>query len=148
MSTPNLEGAAKDQELPKKFSVLEVTASAKKRLKLSAHACGCMVHLLDFKGEVIHIPKSDFIIGRNPAACNLVVDSKDVPCMASRRHAVVISADDSVMVVDCESVNGTFVNGRRVARETLRQGDVLVIGSPQQSPPSFRFEVSMPAFDF
>ncbi|CAJ1414046.1 unnamed protein product, partial [Effrenium voratum] len=68
MNTPNLEGAAKDQELPKKFSVLEagrppfslephqpqkppksaescrdleVTASAKKRLKLSAHACGC-----------------------------------------------------------------------------------------------------------
>jgi len=74
-----------------------------------------------------------------------VVDSKDVPNMVSRRHAVIVSADDSIMIMDCESVNGTFVNGRRVARETLRQGDQIVVGNPQQSPKEFQFEVSMPS---
>ncbi|CAE7829663.1 nipblb [Symbiodinium sp. CCMP2592] len=130
----------------KKFSVVEVTASAKKRLRLSAHPCGCIAHLLDVNRTVIHLPRqADFVIGRNPQCCNLVVDSKDVPNMVSRRHAVIVSADDSIMIMDCESVNGTFVNGRRVARETLRQGDQIMVGNPQQSPKEFQFEVSMPS---
>eukprot|EP00933_Yihiella_yeosuensis_P038264 TRINITY_DN32203_c0_g1_i1.p1 TRINITY_DN32203_c0_g1~~TRINITY_DN32203_c0_g1_i1.p1 ORF type:complete len:445 (-),score=95.82 TRINITY_DN32203_c0_g1_i1:330-1664(-) len=117
----------------------------KKRVKLSAHPCGCMVHLIQSSGEVVHVPKEgDFVIGRNPK-CTMTLDSADVPNMISRRHAVIVSADDSVMVVDCESVNGTFVNGRRVGRETLRQGDIVVVGNPEQSPVQFRFEVSMPS---
>ncbi|CAE8604999.1 unnamed protein product, partial [Polarella glacialis] len=123
-----------------------VAAGPKKRLRLSAHPCGCMVHLVSNTGDIVHIPRmGDFVIGRYPKSCNLTLDSADVPNMISRRHAVVVSADDSVMVVDCESLNGTFVNGRRVARETLRQGDVLMMGNPAQIPPEFRFEVSMPA---
>eukprot|EP00931_Biecheleriopsis_adriatica_P006194 TRINITY_DN107642_c0_g1_i1.p1 TRINITY_DN107642_c0_g1~~TRINITY_DN107642_c0_g1_i1.p1 ORF type:complete len:444 (-),score=77.81 TRINITY_DN107642_c0_g1_i1:134-1465(-) len=126
-------------------TVLEVAAGPKKRLRLSAHPCGCMVHLIGHKGDVVHVPrKGDFVIGRNPKSCNLTLDSADVPNMISRRHAVVVSADDSVMVVDCESLNGTFVNGRRVGRETLRQGDTLTVGNPAQSPAHFRFEISMP----
>eukprot|EP00439_Symbiodinium_sp_Y106_P045566 s659_g5.t2 len=51
----------------KKFSVVEVTASAKKRLRLSAHPCGCIAHLLDINRSVIHLPRqADFVIGRNP----------------------------------------------------------------------------------
>merc|ERR1719210_886678 len=110
-------------------------AGPKKRLRLSCHPCGCMVHLLRDTGEVIHVPRmGDFVIGRNPKSCNLTLDSPEVPNMVSRRHAVIVSADDAVMVVDCESVNGTFVNGRRVGRETLRQGDELVVGNPAQAP--------------
>ena len=51
-----------------------------------------------------------------------MVDSPDMPFMASRRstvelflaferHAVVVSTDDSVMLVDCDSLNGTWVLG-------------------------------------
>jgi hypothetical protein len=124
----------------------EVAAGPKKRLRMTTHPCGCMVHLLRSpSGTVVHVPrKGDFVIGRNPKSCNLVLDSTEVPNMASRRHAVVVSADDAVMVVDCESLNGTFVNGRRVGRETLREGDRMVIGNPAQSPEDFQFEISMP----
>lgn len=117
----------------------------KKRLRLGSHPCGCMVHLMRDTGETVHVPRmGDFVIGRNPKSCNLTLDSPEVPNMISRRHAVIVSADDAVMVVDCESVNGTFVNGRRVGRETLRQGDELVVGNPAQSPSAFRLSISMP----
>merc|ERR1719330_2145240 len=120
-------------------------AGPKKRPRLSCHPCGCMVHLLRDTGEVIHIPrKGDFVIGRNPKSCNLTLDSPEVPNMVSRRHAVIVSADDAVMVVDCESVNGTYVNGRRVGRETLRQGDEVIVGNPAQSPSAFKLSVQMP----
>eukprot|EP00930_Biecheleria_cincta_P087451 TRINITY_DN76684_c0_g1_i1.p1 TRINITY_DN76684_c0_g1~~TRINITY_DN76684_c0_g1_i1.p1 ORF type:complete len:447 (-),score=56.79 TRINITY_DN76684_c0_g1_i1:72-1412(-) len=131
---------------PRKPTAREVTAGPKKRIRLTVHPCGCLVHLVNSASQVIHVPRlGDFVIGRNPKSCNLTLDSSEVPNMISRRHAVIVSADDSVMVVDCESLNGTFVNGRRVGRETLRQGDLVVVGNPAQSPPNFRFEVSMPS---
>merc|ERR1740121_3507852 len=113
---------------------------------MTCHSCGCMVHLLRSSGDVVHVPrKGDFVIGRNPTTCNLLLENPAVPNMASRRHAVIVSDDDAVMIVDCESLNGTFVNGRRVGRETLRQGDKLVIGNPAQSPCDFQFEIVMPS---
>lgn len=125
---------------------LDVAAGPKKRMRLACHPCGCMVHLLRESGEVLHVPRTgDFVIGRNPKACNLTLDSPEVPNMISRRHAVIVSADDAVEVVDCGSVNGTFVNGRRVGRETLRQGDELIVGNPTQCPADFRLSVSMPS---
>lgn len=130
----------------RKLAAREVVAGPKKRIRLTVHPCGCLVHLVNSASQVIHVPRlGDFVIGRNPKSCNLTLDSSEVPNMISRRHAVIVSADDSVMVVDCESLNGTFVNGRRVGRETLRQGDIVVVGNPAQSPPQFRFEVSMPS---
>mmetsp|Transcript_1979 Transcript_1979/g.5322 ORF Transcript_1979/g.5322 Transcript_1979/m.5322 type:complete len:449 (-) Transcript_1979:174-1520(-) len=126
-------------------SGLEATQGLKKRLRMTCHPCGCMVHLIQHTSDVVHVPrKGDFVIGRNPKSCNLTLDSSEVPNMVSRRHAVIVSDDDAVILQDCESLNGTFVNGRRVGRETLRQGDTLVIGNPAQSPVDFRFSVSMP----
>lgn len=124
---------------------LDVGPGAKKRLKMTCHPCGCLVHLIRHTSDVLHVPRQgDFVIGRNPKTCNLTLDSSEVPNMVSRRHAVIVSADDAVILQDCESLNGTFVNGRRVGRETLRQGDVVVIGNPVQSPEDFQFSVSMP----
>lgn len=126
-------------------AVEAATSVSKKRMRLRSHACGCLVHLLSHRGEAIHVPNTgDFVIGRNPKSCNLNLDSEKVPNMISRRHAILVSNEDAVMVIDCDSTNGTFVNGRRVGRETLRQGDVLIIGNPAQIPEEFRFEVSMP----
>lgn len=124
---------------------LEVPPGPKKRLRTLAHPCGCLVHLLPSSGDVIHVPRvGDFVIGRNPLACNLVLDSADAPNMISRRHAVIENDEDAVTIVDCRSTNGTWVNGRMVKKETLRHGDQLVLGTPAQCPPEFRLQVSMP----
>ncbi|MCA9688047.1 MAG: sigma 54-interacting transcriptional regulator [Nannocystaceae bacterium] len=62
----------------------------------------------------------------------------------SRRHfKLSLGASDSVLLEDLGSHNGTRVNGRRVGRATLRDGDIIGVGgslllvhrSPAPGPP-------------
>jgi pSer/pThr/pTyr-binding forkhead associated (FHA) protein len=49
----------------------------------------------------------------------------------SRRHAVIVRQQDKIMVEDLGSVNGTFINGKRLdpyLPEILYNGDVLQLG--------------------
>jgi ABC-type multidrug transport system ATPase subunit/predicted component of type VI protein secretion system len=62
-------------------------------------------------------------IGRDEAAA-LRLDSPIV----SRRHARLIRDGDGLHVQDVDSSNGTFVNGIRVERATLRPDDRVVVG--------------------
>ncbi|ONH23203.1 FHA domain-containing protein [Pseudofrankia asymbiotica] len=48
--------------------------------------------------------------------------------LASRRHAELTVGPGGVRVVDLGSANGTYVNGRRVERASLRAGDLIAIG--------------------
>ena len=47
----------------------------------------------------------------------------------SRHHAELRVEHDQVVLVDLGSTNGTFVNGRRVSVEALRDGDELQFGN-------------------
>jgi len=133
---------------PTTVAAAPVTAgSAAKRRRVGPRfACGCIVHLIRHTGTVVHVPVDEFVIGRNPMLCNLTLDSPDVPGMVSRRHARIFAAGDGgeVVLVDCGSLNGTFVNSRRVSHEMLKQDDVVVIGLPAMCPPEFCFTVSLP----
>jgi hypothetical protein len=62
-------------------------------------------------------------IGRLPD--NMVV--LDHPSVSSH-HACVFSDGEQCIVEDLQSTNGTFVNGRRVGRRALRNGDVVLVG--------------------
>ena len=62
-------------------------------------------------------------IGRSLAA-DIHFDDATV----SRRHALVVRQADGVRVLDDRSLNGVFVNGHRVERRTLRDGDEIVVG--------------------
>jgi two-component system, cell cycle response regulator len=65
-----------------------------------------------------------FTIGRAPA-CELMLDSPGI----SRRHAELLVAERSVTVRDLGSVNGTFVNEKRIAEPVqLAGGDLLRFG--------------------
>lgn len=46
---------------------------------------------------------------------------------ASRRHARIVPVESGYRIEDLGSVNGTWVNGRRVETATLRHGDRLMI---------------------
>jgi predicted nucleic acid-binding Zn-ribbon protein len=46
----------------------------------------------------------------------------------SRRHALVVRQADGVRVLDDRSLNGVFVNGSRIERRVLRDGDEIVVG--------------------
>jgi pSer/pThr/pTyr-binding forkhead associated (FHA) protein len=62
-------------------------------------------------------------IGRSLAA-DLRFDDATV----SRRHALVVSQAEGVRVLDDRSLNGIFVNGRRVEWSPLADGDEVTIG--------------------
>jgi Protein of unknown function (DUF3662)/FHA domain len=50
---------------------------------------------------------------------------------ASRRHAELRKDGDGYWIVDLGSMNGTLVNGRRVDRERLEDGDRITLGSTE-----------------
>ncbi len=68
-------------------------------------------------------------VGR-ATGCELRIDSSSV----SRQHAMITMGPRDIVIEDLNSTNGVFVNGRKIARQTLNDGDVLTIGEAQ-----FRF---------
>lgn len=68
-------------------------------------------------------------IGRAPG-CELHIESSSV----SRHHSLVLCSASEVVIEDLNSTNGVLVNGRRISRQSLGDGDVLTIGEAQ-----FRF---------
>src|SRR5512145_115404 len=63
-------------------------------------------------------------IGRAPRA-DFIVDA----ALVSRLHCRLAAGAGEIEAVDLESTNGTYVNGERVARGTLKHGDKLRIGA-------------------
>ena len=68
------------------------------------------------------------VVGRG-AACDIRLADPSV----SRRHALLEVRDGGVWVVDLDSSNGVYVNGRRVSRAVLGPGDVLTLGNSRLS---------------
>jgi hypothetical protein len=62
-------------------------------------------------------------IGRSPD-CDVFLDDVTV----SRNHAVLVERDGRYVIEDQGSLNGTFVNRRRVESAALEDGDELQIG--------------------
>jgi pSer/pThr/pTyr-binding forkhead associated (FHA) protein len=73
-------------------------------------------------GETFH-PEGETTIGRSPD-CGIFLDDVTV----SRKHAVVAERDGAFLVEDQGSLNGTFVNRKRVESAQLEDGDELQIG--------------------
>ena len=46
----------------------------------------------------------------------------------SRRHALIVRDGDALRVLDDRSLNGVFVNGKRVESQQLVHGDEVVVG--------------------
>lgn len=76
-------------------------------------------------GRMYRIARDGLHLGRMPE-CDIQLDEGGV----SRRHARLgLLKGDAVEVLDLQSTNGTFVNGRRIQRARLRDGDKLQLGS-------------------
>jgi uncharacterized RDD family membrane protein YckC len=63
-------------------------------------------------------------IGRDPSNDLVLPDA-----MVSRRHAVIEYRGSQYYVRDCNSSNGSVVNGDRVNERNLRDGDLVAIGT-------------------
>jgi ABC transport system ATP-binding/permease protein len=69
------------------------------------------------------LPGNVKTVGRASGA-DFVIDAT----LVSRLHCRLTAGAAEIEVVDLESTNGTYVNGRRVTRGTLRSGDRLSLG--------------------
>ncbi len=75
-------------------------------------------------GEFPVAADREIVIGRaNELDVVLVED------MVSRRHAKIVSTGDALNIEDLGSTNGTFVNGEKVRRARLKEGDRVLIGT-------------------
>lgn len=78
---------------------------------------------LDGAGGAVHTLGAKTRIGRSPD-CEIRIDSTSV----SRHHAIILTGARHVIVEDLNSTNGVAVNGRKVMRHKLNDGDTLTIG--------------------
>ena len=82
---------------------------------------------IKFKDAVIKemkLTQDILTIGRKEEN-DLVIDNQAI----SGSHARIIKEDDNFSIEDLSSLNGTFVNGKRVSKYTLNNGDIVLIGN-------------------
>lgn len=66
----------------------------------------------------------EIIIGRSSDLDMVLVED-----MVSRRHAKITSTEAEVYIQDLGSTNGTFVNGEKISRSRLSEGDRVLVGT-------------------
>ena len=96
-------------------------------LQTRKHEGGTLLRTLTRDGAegVVHLlNKSSISIGRGHE-CDIRIRSSSV----SRYHAVLRISHDAVILEDMDSTNGCFVNGKRIARQLLKDGDMLKVGA-------------------
>jgi len=81
------------------------------------------VSLLTEEGTIIPIKRTPFMFGRIPD-CNVKLNDLEV----SRMHAEIIKVNNQFYIRDLNSLNGVFVNNKRIKNEMLRNNDQIKIG--------------------
>jgi hypothetical protein len=109
--------------------------------------------VLSLNGTVLgnyFLEKDRFVIGRRPS-CDIQVNDQGV----SKEHAVILTVGNDQILEDLKSTNGTQVNGEKVDRHILQNGDVIEVGRykikyvNQKAIPDMDFDKTLmiPAFD-
>src|SRR6202034_427649 len=111
---------------------LGVTPSGSSAAVLSAGTTGAGAlpgPVADWSAELIRIDNGQPVthvlarrtrIGR-AAGCELQIDSSSV----SRHHALVLVGPRETIIEDLNSTNGVLINGRKVSRQLLNDGDAI-----------------------
>ena len=94
------------------------------------------LHLLD-TGQVLPLAeRNEFTIGRISEGQPIMPDIDLSPYQAyangvSRLHAVIKREGSHIFLMDLDSANGTYINGKRLnpnVEHTLKNGDVVALG--------------------
>ena len=78
-----------------------------------------------YQGGEFPLPGAkEIIIGRGGELDIVLVED-----MVSRKHAKISTLEGKVVIVDLGSTNGTFVNGEKIKKARLKEGDRVLIGT-------------------
>lgn len=105
--------------------IVDETATAQQPAEGGAR----LLVLMDGDTEVVHLLGRRTTLGRG-AENDIQIDQQFV----SRHHALITAGPTQTVIEDLRSTNGLSVNGQRVRRSVLTDGDVVLIGKTQ-----FRF---------
>jgi hypothetical protein len=75
-------------------------------------------------GEFPIVPDKQILIGRSSDLDMVLVED-----MVSRKHARIQTQGEQIWIEDLGSTNGTFVNGEKIKRARLKEGDRVLIGT-------------------
>src|ERR1700728_4867643 len=76
-------------------------------------------------GEFPIVPDKQIVVGRSSDLDMVLVED-----MVSRKHGRIAMQQDQIWIEDLGSTNGTFVNGEKIKRARLKEGDrVLIVTS-------------------
>ena len=83
--------------------------------------------IIDLAGQQRRVPitTSPFAIGRSDDCDAIIPDFR-----VSRLHAKILQEGEQFYLVDADSRHGTFLNGTRVQRALLKNGDEITLGAP------------------
>jgi chromosome segregation ATPase len=108
----NIERLGRD-DVGMRSTVVATPVEAVKRVLVRQEGGADVVYPLSRRTSVGRTPDND-----------IQIDTVHV----SRHHAVLLSNSDHCIVEDLNSTNGVLVNGRRVGRQILHDGDAVTIG--------------------
>ena len=126
---PPLPRSAPPPPLPATRSVpppLPRGGSSPGRPSLSPSTNGLPGHghlTLLYNGERHSVTKDRFVIGRGKQSSDLTLKDPNV----SRQHAMIEFQNGVYFMVDMGSTNGVAINGQRIARKQIAEGDVFRI---------------------
>ncbi|MEI6687025.1 MAG: FHA domain-containing protein [Planctomycetota bacterium] len=84
-------------------------------------------------GNTIELSRDLTVVGRKED-CDLRLDHKSI----SKFHCVIVKMDNTLLIRDLGSTNGTVVNGKKIRRATLKNNDCLNIANlPFRKKPQF-----------
>jgi hypothetical protein len=66
----------------------------------------------------------EIVVGRSSELDMVLVED-----MVSRKHAKITASTDQIIIQDLGSTNGTFVNGEKIKKARLKEGDRILIGT-------------------
>ena len=75
-------------------------------------------------GNTIELSRDLTVVGRKED-CDLRLDHKSV----SKFHCVIVKMDNTLLIRDLGSTNGTVVNGKKIRRATLKNNDCLNVAN-------------------
>jgi Domain of unknown function (DUF4388)/FHA domain len=75
-------------------------------------------------GEYPLQESGELVIGRSSELDMVLIED-----MVSRKHAKITLAPGQITIADLGSTNGTFVNGEKVKKARLKEGDRILIGT-------------------
>ena len=75
-------------------------------------------------GEFALEMNQELIIGRSSELEMVLIED-----MVSRHHAKIVTTPEEITIEDLGSTNGTFVNGEKITKCKLKEGDRILIGT-------------------